>query len=127
MTNKRSINMKRVSATRSAEVKAMLLLLSELDLGGLGDMNVDRNGVMQHRVNSYRAQKIAKSLGKNVSKSHLIKFAKDKDKLAKSDLNNLGEKKLTVDEFIASNSTVLLECFNTIKEICIRNELEKLD
>lgn len=127
MINKRSINMKRVSATRSAEVKAMLLLLSELDLGGLGDLNVDRSRVMQHRVNSYRAQKIAKSLCKNISKSHLIKFAKDKDQLAKSDLNSLGEKKLTVDEFIASNSTVLLECFNTFKEVCIRNELEKLD
>lgn len=118
--------MKRVSATRSAEVKAMLFLLSELDLGGLGDLNVDRKRIMQHRINSYRAQKIAKSIGKNISKSHLIKFSKDKCQLAKNDLTESNEKKLTVDEFIDSNSAVLLECFTIIKEVYIKNELESL-
>ena len=74
MANKRSMNMKRISATRSAEVKAMLFLLTELDLGDGADLGIDRCRVMQYRINSYRAQKIAKFLGNPVNP-----IAKDKN------------------------------------------------
>ena len=120
------MNMKRISATRSAEVKAMLFLLTELDLGDGADLGIDRCRVMQYRINSYRAQKIAKFLGKNISKSHLVKFSKDRKRLAQNDLTDTNEKKLTVDEFIEANSTNLVKQFNLIKEIFVDEALKRL-
>lgn len=119
--------MKRISATRSAEVKAMLFLLTELDLGDGADLGLDHCGVMQYRINSYRAQKISKFLGKNISKSHLVKFSKDRKQLAQNDLTDTNKKKLTVDEFIEANSTNLVKQFNLIKEIFVQEALKRLD
>ena len=86
--------MKRVSVTRSAEVQAMLALLVELDNGTDGDFDGFENfGIqfsqqMRGRINSYRAQKIAKYLGKNISKGHLVDlFAKKKRTLIEEDLS----------------------------------------
>ena len=69
--NNRAINMKRVSVTRSAEVQAMLALLTDLDNGTDGDFDgFEKFGIqysqqMRGRINSYRAQKIAKYLANN--------------------------------------------------------------
>lgn len=83
--------MKRISTIRTTEVNTMLDLLTRLDEGAGGDyMGFEACGIrdatlMEGRINSYRAQKIAKFLDKNISKSHLIKFSKDKKELRKRD------------------------------------------
>ncbi|MFK3869380.1 hypothetical protein ACI2IV_13065, partial [Psychrobacter faecalis] len=66
--NNRSKNIKRVTATRSAAVKAMLSLLRDLDTGNGGDLEgfeyygIKDSYKMEGRINSYRAQKIANRL-----------------------------------------------------------------
>ena len=128
--NNRAINMKRVSVTRSAEVQAMLALLLELDNGTGGDFDgfskfgIQYSGQMQGRINSYRAQKIAKYLGKNISKGHLVDlFAKKKRNLE----GNQSNKKMSVDEFIEMNGRGLLLYWQYSKGVYINNALKALD
>lgn len=126
----RAKNMKRVSVTRSAEVQAMLALLLELDNGTGGDFDgfskfgIQYSGQMQGRINSYRAQKIAKYLGKNISKGHLVDlFSKKKRTLE----GNQSNKKMSVDEFITMNERGLLLYWKYSKGFYIKNALRELD
>ncbi len=79
----RSTNMKRVNKLRSAEVTAMLDLLGELDngthgdFGGFDSFGIESSRQLKGQINSYRAEKLSKLLGKSVSKMHLIGFAKN--------------------------------------------------
>lgn len=122
--------MKRVNATRSAEVQAMLALLAELDNGTDGDFDgfakfgIQYSGQMQGRINSYGAQKIAKYLGKNISKGHLVDlFSKKKRNLE----GNQSNKKMSVDEFITMNGRGLLLYWKYSKGFYIKNALRELD
>lgn len=131
--------MKRVSVTRSAEVQAMLALLVELDNGTDGDFDgFEKFGIkysqqMRGRINSYRAQKIAKYLGKNISKGHLVDlFSKKKRTLIGEDLSvyvegNQSNKKMSVDEFITMNGRGLLLYWQYSKGFYISNALKALD
>lgn len=130
--------MKRVSVTRSAEVQAMLALLVELDNGTGGDFDgfsnfgIQYSGRMKGRINSYRAQKIAKYLGKNISKGHLVDlFSKKKRNLIEEDLSvyegNQSNKKMSVDEFIEMNGRGLLLYWEYSKGFYINNALKALD
>lgn len=134
--NNRSKNMKRVNATRSAEVQAMLALLLELNNGTGGDFDgfakfgIQYSGQMRGRINSYRAQKIAKYLGKNISKGHLVDlFAKKKRTLIEEDLSVYegNHKKMSVDEFITMNGRGLLLYWQYSKGFYIANALRELD
>ena len=126
----RAKNMKRVSVTRSAEVQAMLALLLELDNGTGGDFDgfskfgIQYSGQMQGRINSYRAQKIAKYLGKNISKGHLVDlFAKKKRNLE----GNQANEKMSVDEFIEMNGRGLSLYWQYSKGFYINKALRELD
>ena len=137
----RSENMRKVNAVRSAEVKAMLDLLKELDNGTGGDFGgFDEFGFkyyasMRGRINSYRAQKIAVFLDKNISKSHLIQFSKDKHVLIEKDklkvFNKSGEyvaiSNTTIKEFIDINKESLLEYWRYSRVFYINNALRELD
>ena len=129
----RSENMRKVNAVRSAEVKAILDLLRELDTGGEGDLEgfkyygIKQNQAMKGRINSYRAQKIANRLGKNISKSHLMKFSKDKDLMIVRDLTFKNEKKMSVNEFLDINIDALIKYYSVIKSFYINNALFELD
>jgi Ca2+-binding EF-hand superfamily protein len=126
----RAKNMRRVSATRSAEVQAMLALLLELDNGTGGDFDgfskfgIQYSGQMKGRINSYRAQKIAKYLGKNISKGHLVDlFAKKKKNLE----GNQANEKMSVDEFIEMNGRGLSLYWQYSKGFYINKALRELD
>lgn len=130
----RSENMKLVNKIRSAEVTAMLDLLRELDNGTGGDFGgfiqfgMSNHYDMEGRINSYRAQKIAKYLGKNISKSHLIRFSKDKDILIERDLsvykrNNISINRISVNEFIDIDGKGLLLYWQYSKGFYINNAL----
>lgn len=129
----RSENMRKVNAVRSAEVKAILDLLRELDTGGEGDLEgfkyygIKDNLAMKNRINSYRAQKIANAIGKNISKSHLMKFSKDKDLMIIKDFTFKGEKKMSVNEFLDINIDALIKYYSVIKSFYINNALFELD
>jgi hypothetical protein len=131
--NNRSKNMKRVSATRSAEVKAMLSLLYDLDEGNEGDLEgfesfgIKDSYKMKGRINSYRAQKIANKLGKNISKTHLIKFSKDKYLLIINDSIYNDKDSLSIDGFLDVNSDALIRYYSVIKSFYINNALLELD
>ena len=122
--------MRRVSATRTAEVQAMLALLTELDNGTGGDFDgfskfgIKYSQQMKGRINSYRAQKIAKYLGKNISKGHLIDlFSKKKITPIEEDLSVY----MSVDEFIEMNGKGLLLYWQYSKGFYIANALRELD
>lgn len=128
--NNRAKNMRRVSATRTAEVQAMLALLAELDNGTGGDFDgfskfgIKYSQQMKGRINSYRAQKIAKYLGKNISKGHLIDlFSKKKITPIEEDLSVY----MSVDEFIEMNGKGLLLYWQYSKGFYINNALRELD
>lgn len=128
--NNRAKNMRRVSATRTAEVQAMLALLTELDNGTGGDFDgfskfgIKYSQQMKGRINSYRAQKIAKYLGKNISKGHLIDlFSKKKITPIEEDLSVY----MSVDEFIEMNGKGLLLYWQYSKGFYINNALRELD
>ena len=124
--------MKRISIARTTEVNTMLSLLMDLDEGKNGDyMGFQESRIvyrteMKGRINSYRAQKIARFLGKNISKSHLVKFSKNKEEIKKLDmeLDNLkkinphfsmfGDRKITVDEFLEINEKSLWGYWNYV-------------
>lgn len=131
--NNRSKNMKRVSATRSAEVKAMLDLINDLDEGNEGDLegfehySIRDSYKMKGRINSYRAQKIANKIGKNISKSHLIKFSKDKHLLIINDFADSNKDGLSIDEFLDINSNALIKYYSVLKSFYINNALSELD
>jgi hypothetical protein len=131
--NNRSKNIKRVTATRSAAVKAMLSLLRDLDTGNGGDLEgfeyygIKDSYKMEGRINSYRAQKIANRLGKNISKKHLVDFSKDRDLLAKNDLAYSGKDSLNINEFLDINSDALIQYYLVIKSFYISNALSELD
>ena len=132
MTN-RSKNMKRVSVTRSAEVTAMLDLLRDLDTGDTGELEgFEYYGIkdvykVKNRINSYRAQKIANTIGKNISKTHLIKFSKDRDLLIQNDLMYSDKEKLTIDGFLDMNKDALIEYYSVIRSFYINDALLELD
>ena len=128
--NNRAKNMRRLSATRTAEVQAMLALLAELDNGTGGDFDgfskfgIKYSQQMKRRINSYRAQKIAKYLGKNISKGHLIDlFSKKKITPIEEDLSVY----MSVDEFIEMNGKGLLLYWQYSKGFYINNALRELD
>ena len=134
----RSENMKLVNKIRSAEVTAMLDLLRELDNGTGGDFGgfiqfgMSNHYDMEGRINSYRAQKIAKYLGKNISKSHLIKFSKDKNALIKKDLSVYSKgdnsiNRISVNEFIDIDGKGLLLYWQYSKGFYINNALIESD
>ena len=129
----RSENMRKVNAVRSAEVKALLDLLRELDKGGDGDLEgfkyygIKQNQAMKGRINSYRAQKIANAIGKNISKSHLMKFSKDKALMTVKDFTFKDEKKMSVNEFLDINIDALIKYYSVIKSFYINNALFELD
>lgn len=83
--NRRAENMRRVNDLRSRVTLAMIALLDELEDGTGGDyFGFTHWGIKNHRelkgqLNSYRAQKIAQFLGKNISKQKLSKYSKPKD------------------------------------------------
>jgi hypothetical protein len=130
VANKRSMNMKRISIARTTEVNTMLSLLMDLDEGKNGDyMGFQESRIvyraeMKGRINSYRAQKIARFLGKNISKSHLVKFSKNKEEIKKLDMeldnskkihshfSMFGDRKITVDEFLEINEKSLWGYWN---------------
>lgn len=78
----RSAHIRRVNIQRSAEVTAMIDFLSDLDSGTGGDYDgfnsfgIELSQQLKGQINSYRAGKIAKLLGKNLNKSHLKRFIK---------------------------------------------------
>ena len=82
--NKRSENMKKVNHLRSEVTRAIFDLLDELEEGTGGDYEgFDHWDIIGHKelkgqLNSYRAQKIAQFLGKNISKQKLFKYVKPK-------------------------------------------------
>lgn len=125
--------MKRVVATRSAEVKAMLNLLQDLDEGNEGDLEgFESYGIrdsykMKGRINSYRAQKVANKIGKNISKTHLVKFSKDSDLLIINDFADSNKNGLSIDEFLDINSDALIRYYSVIKRLYINDALLKLD
>lgn len=133
----RSIHIKKVNIAKTAEVEAMLKLLDELDngsggdFGGFEDFGIIGFRMMEGRINSYRAQKIAKYLGKNISKSHLVKFSKDRETLSKKDLRDIIEKgepnKITVNGFIDMNKESLLAYWQYSKGFYINSALLELD
>ncbi|MFK3869373.1 hypothetical protein ACI2IV_13030, partial [Psychrobacter faecalis] len=82
---------------------------------------------MEGRINSYRAQKIANRLGKNISKKHLVDFSKDRDLLAKNDLAYSGKDSLNINEFLDINSDALIQYYLVIKSFYISNALSELD
>tara|TARA_R110002033_G_scaffold93003_1_gene142283 strand:- start:501 stop:932 length:432 start_codon:yes stop_codon:yes gene_type:complete len=139
------MNMKRISIARTTEVNTMLSLLMDLDEGKNGDyMGFQESRIvyrteMKGRINSYRAQKIARFLGKNISKSHLVKFSKNKEEIKKLDmeLDNLkkinphfsmfGDRKITVDEFLEINEKSLWGYWNYVRGADVISALAKLD
>jgi hypothetical protein len=130
-----------VNAVRSAEVKAMLDLLRELDngtggdFGGFDEFGFKYERAMKGRINSYRAQKIAVFLDKNISKSHLVQFSKDKHVLIEKDklevFNKSGEyiaiSNITIKEFIDINKEALLKYWRYSRVFYINNALRELD
>lgn len=125
--------MKRVSATRSAEVKAMLNLLQDLDEGNEGDLEgFESYGIrdsykMKGRINSYRAQKIANKIGKNISKTHLVKFSKDNHLLIINDFVDSNKDGLSINEFLDINSDALVKYYSVLKSFYINNALLELN
>lgn len=83
--NKRSENMKMVNDLRSEVTRSMIDLLDELEEGKGGDYDgfngwsIKDYQQLKGLLNSYRAQKIAQFLGKNISKQKLLKYVKPKD------------------------------------------------
>nr|WP_181716904.1 hypothetical protein [Psychrobacter sp.]QJS05165.1 hypothetical protein [Psychrobacter sp.] len=83
--NKRSKNMKKVNHLRSQKTVAIVDLLDELEEGtggdfdGFGAWDIKNYQGLKGQLNSYRAQKIAQFLGRNISKQKLSKYSKPKD------------------------------------------------
>ena len=77
--------MKRVNSLRAEVISAMISLLDELEEGTGGDYDgfrswdIKESDKLEGQLNSYRAQKIAQFLGKNISKQRLLKYRKPKD------------------------------------------------
>ena len=77
--------MKRVNFLRAEEISATISLLDELEEGTGGDYDgfrswgIKESDKLKGQLNSYRAQKIAQLLGKNISKQRLLKYRKPKD------------------------------------------------
>jgi len=94
---------------------------------------------MKGRINSYRAQKIARFLDKNISKSHLVKFSKNKEEIKKLDIELddskkrrkdfaiFGDRKITVDEFLEINEKNLWGYWNYVRGADVILALAKLD
>jgi len=82
--NKRSENMKVINDLRSKVTFAMIDLLDELegdtggDYGGFDEWGIKEVYKLKGQLNSYRAQKIARYLGKTISKQKLLKYGKPK-------------------------------------------------
>lgn len=130
--------MKRISTIRTTEVNTMLSLLTDLDEGKDGDyMGFRECGIaytaeMKGRINSYRAQKIARFLGKNISKSHLVKFSKNKEEIKKLDTQPgsfeiFSYRQITIDEFLEINERSLWGYWNYASGADVIGALSDLD
>ena len=114
----RSAHMKRVNTQRSAEVAAMIDFLSDLDSGTGGDYDgfnsfgIKLSIQLRGQINSYRAGKIAKLLGKNLNKNHLKRFIK-------RDCYNYSMTAKEVDDFVNSNLEGLMEYWNFSKIVYV--------
>lgn len=77
--------MKIVNYLRAEVINATINLLDELEEGTGGDYDgfrswgIRESDKLKGQLNSYRAQKIAQLLGKNISKQRLLKYRKPKD------------------------------------------------
>lgn len=122
----RSTNMKRVNKIRSAEVDAMLDLLRELDSGTYGDyggfdsFGIESSEKLKGEINSYRAERLAKLLGKNISKTQLVKFAKNVN-------HNYSMSSKDFNEFINLNLDSFKNYWNFSKNVYMNNAWIKLD
>ncbi len=116
----RSTNMKRVNKIRSAEVDAMLDLLRELDSGTYGDyggfdsFGIESSEKLKGEINSYRAERLAKLLGKNISKTQLVKFAKNVN-------HNYSMSSKDFNEFINLNLDSFKNYWNFSKNVYMNN------
>src|SRR5699024_11818946 len=89
------------------------------DFDGFSKFGIQYSGQMQGRINSYRGQKIAKYLGKNISKGHLVDlFSKKKRTLE----GNQSNKKMSVDEFITRDRRGLLLYWKYSKGFYIKKD-----
>ena len=76
--------MSKVNTLRSEVTRAIIDLLDELEEGTGGDYDgfdewgIEESIIIKGQLNSYRAQKIAKFLGRTISKQKLLKYAKPK-------------------------------------------------
>ena len=106
--------MKKINFLRTEVTNAMIYLLDELEEGTGGDYDgfqcwdIKESDKLQGQLNSYRAQKISKFLGKNISKQKLLKYAKPKGYIYS--LSNLD-----IDQWLEDNKDALLKysAFNT--------------
>lgn len=111
----------------------MLALLTELDNGTDGDFDgfpkfgIKYSQKMRGRINSYRAQKIAKYLGKNISKGHLVDLFSEKKKTPIKTPIEEDLSYMSVDEFIEMNGKGLLLYWQYSKGFYIANALRELD
>lgn len=76
--------MRKVNAVRSAKTTAIIDFLIALetgegDFGGFKEFNIKNIIVINHQLNSYRANKILNHFNKNISKKHLAVFSKSAD------------------------------------------------
>lgn len=83
--SKRSEHMKEVNRLRSTVTEEIIYFLDLLENGDYGGYfgffywQIDDYLLLKGQLNSYRAQKIALLLGKNISKQKLLKYSKPKD------------------------------------------------
>jgi len=114
----RSTHMKRVNIQRSAEVAAMIDFLSDLDNGTGGDYDgfdsfgIESSVQLRGQINSYRAGKIAKLLGKNLNKNHLKRFIK-------KDCHNYSMTAKDVDDFVNSNLEGFMKYWDFSKSVYV--------
>lgn len=114
----RSAHMKKVNTQRSAEVAAMIDFLSDLDNGTGGDYDgfysfgIESSVQLRGQINSYRAGKIAKLLGKNLNKNHLKKFIK-------KDCYNYSMTAKDVVDFVNSNLEGFMKYWDFSKSVYV--------
>lgn len=96
----------------------MIDFLSDLDNGTGGDYDgfnsfgIESSIQLRGQINSYRAGKIAKLLGKNLNKNHLKRFIK-------GDGYNYSMTAKEVDDFVNSNLNGITKYWNFSKSVYI--------
>ena len=132
----RSAHMKKVNTQRSAEVAAMIDFLSDLDNGTGGDYDgfdsfgIESSVQLRGQINSYRAGKIAKLLGKNLNKitaEHIRSFQKSYESAVPQfeQLNNLKELPPIKAAIDSKSETLKNEANSNTKQLV--ESIEKLD